>query len=1598
MLIKQLCLGTLFVLLTFLSKAQLVAKFKGIPLSGCAPFSVNFTDTSSGNPNYWKWDLGNSTISFLQNPSTVYLNPGVYDVRLIVNNAAGGKDTLLKPGYITVYSKPTSNFNGLPRTGCFPLTVSFNDLSAAGSGTITSWLWNFGDGVTSTLQNPSHTYTAAGNFTVSLNITNSFGCTKNFPQPNYVTINTGVTAAFTNTAPSSCAAPQTINFQNQSTGTGTLSYQWFYGDGGTSSGIAPPYTYTAPGSYLVQLVVTNSTGCTDTFTNPNPIIIGTVNADFTVPPNTCVGTALSIINTSAPTPVSAAWSFGDGTTSTVLNPVKTYTTAGTYNITLVCDFGGCQVTQVHPITVFAKPLTVFVGAPRTACSAPLTVNFTNNTLGTVTSEWLFGDGGTSTNANPVHSYLAAGNYTVTLITTNANGCSDTLIKTDYINIQPPVATINNLPQQGCAPLSWTFGSTVTSVDPIVSYQWDFGNGATSTLQNPFYTFPAGDYDIQLVVTTSGGCTDTVKIIQGIKAAVKPTPNFSATPTDVCAMLPVQFLDLSTGVVTNWHWDFGDGNTSTDPNPNHSYEDTGLFTIILIVSNNGCADTLIITDYIHVKPPIAIFNVASNCSNKYTRTFTDQSIGADSWSWNFGDGNTSSSQNPVHTYASIGTFTVTLTVVNFSTGCDYTKTSVVTIADEQAMFTATLVQLCKNNSTSFTATSIQTNSAIVNYEWDFDDGTGPISGNNVSHVFVNAGQYDIRLIITDVNGCKDTLIRPNYITVNGPTAGFNPAVPGSCLNAAVTFNDLSVTDGTHAITNWYWNYGDGISDTLTSPPFQHLYSGSGVYNVSLIVQDSYGCKDSIGLNNALIISTPVADYISIDTVSCPGKPVIFQNLSTGPSLTYAWTFGDGGTSTLANPVHVYNTDGNYTVNLTVTDQYGCTDSKSISQYIIVNTPVADFTVTDSFTTCPPLIMQFNNTSQHVQSFVWDFGDGGGTSSVVSPPYSYGLPGIFTAKLTVTTFGGCTDVKTKQMIIRGPRGTFTYAPLTGCTPLNVVFTATTQDRLSFVWDYNDGNTNATLDSVVTHPYTMPGVYVPKMILTDALGCNVAIQGTDTIKVSGVITSFSPDTLVRCNSGNVIFTNTTISNDIITGYEWFFGDGNTSTAFEPTHMYATTGLYYPILVANTQSGCTDTIISPVPIRVVKTPVISATQSPSGCVPLTMNFNGNMLISDTSVINWQWAFDNGTVATGQTLSPLVFNNSGIINFSLTAVNSSGCSDTAYSSFEAYPKPIINAGADILICQGTGQTLTATGAPSFTWSPAAGLSCANCPSPVANPDSLREYYVTGISAQGCSNRDTIKVGVKFPFQMQGGISDTLCIGQSGVLTVSGAATYAWSPTIGLNTFTGSSVTATPSVTTNYMVIGTDNKNCFTDTAYFPIKVYPIPTVTAGANQTINVGQTITLTPIISSDVTDVKWTPTSWVVSSITPSITVKPNLETQYKVTVKNLGGCTASSLVNIYVLCDGSNIFIPNTFSPNGDGSNDVFYPRGTGLFTIKQARIFNRWGEEVFARYSFKANDANLGWDGTFKGQKMSTDVYVYMIEIQCDNNSTLTYKGNIALIK
>ena len=894
--------------------------------------------------------------------------------------------------------------------------------------------------------------------------------------------------------------------------------------------------------------------------------------------------------------------------------------------------------------------------------------------------------------------------------------------------------------------------------------------------------------------------------------------------------------------------------------------------------------------------------------------------------------------------------------------------------------------------------------ITNYAWTFGDG-GVGTGNPITHQYDSASSFNVKLVITDVNGCKDSLTRNSLVSIFGPKANFAPSVPGSCLLSNITFNDLSITDGTHPITEWIWNYGEGTPQTYTAPPFTHAYPNSGLFAVTLTVKDSYGCTSTLTRPNLLTISQPVADFLTPNTPSCPNAPIVFTSTSVGPGLTYLWEFGDNTTSQLANPTHFYVQDGIYTVKLTVTDIYGCTDVETKIAYVRILTPVANFTVNQTITTCPPLVGLFTNTSINANLYEWDFGSGFYIPITnPTPSFTFNTPGVFTVKLRVTGAGGCTSIKTETITIRGPIGTFDYNPKNGCNPLLVNFIASTPDIVSIVNDYNDGFLSApTTNLTASHTYTVPGMYIPKMILTDASGCTVAITGTDTIKVRGVAASFVADTLLRCNSGVVNFSNTSISNELITGYEWNFGDGPiTSPEVSPSHVYTGTGIYTPSLTVTTQSGCVNQFAAPVPIKVVKTPEISIAQPINKCVPALMSFNGILLNADTSSINWQWVFNNGAIdtirANGLNLNNISFPNAGIYAGTLLASNSSGCKDTAFTSLEIYPKPIVDAGADLLICKGTGQTLTATGGVSYIWSPSIGLSCTNCPNPIANPDSVKNYVVSGTSTLGCVNTDTVKVSVQYPFNMPDGNNGQLCIGKSKILTASGALTYDWSPSIGLNKVTGPVVTATPSVTTNYMVIGKDGKNCFSDTAYYFVKVFPIPTVSTSGDRTINIGQSITVTASVSSDVTTAIWTPPTGIVSTSFPSVTVKPNVDQQYKVTVSNAGGCTAEALVNVFVICDGANVFIPNTFSPNGDGNNEVFYPRGTGLFRIKNIKIFNRWGEQVFERYNFKANNESDGWDGTFKGQKLMPDVYVYIMDIQCENNSILTYKGNVALIK
>lgn len=1432
----------LFILQSLIAQIP-VANFTASPLAGCSPLIVNFQDFSSGNPTSWKWDFGNGNISTLQNPTSTYFTPGKYTVTLTVANAAG-TNTLTRSQLITVYEAPTVLFNASPVTGCLPLNVQFNDSSSAGAGnTDVNWFWDFGDGTTSTNQNPLHQYINSGNFTVVLKVTNDKGCSKVLVKPSFVQVNPGIVPGFTNTQVAVCKPPATVSFTNTSSGPGTLNYLWGFGDGISSNAVNPTHTYTTTGLYSVTLIVANNTGCVDTLTKKDLIAVGSYATSFSAPDTVCINSPVSFINNSLPNPSSASWNFGDGTTSSVMNPVKTYNTAGTFPVKLINNYNSCLDSITKNIVVLSLPVPNFTAPVTGGCATPFTVNFQDQSANAAGWLWNFGDNTSSTSQNPTHTYNNFGSYDVTLIVINTFGCRDSITKKGFIKIQAPKITIPGLPAAGCIPYTINPVANITTPDMVTSYLWNFGDGATSTVQNPSHTYTIkGTYTVSLVITTSTGCTDTLTIPGAIKVGTLPTVNFTASPTTVCAFQPVQFTDQSSNV-DQWSWSFGDGSNSGSQNPSHTYTMPGTFTVSLTGLNNGCPVTVVKNNYITVNPPVANFTFTPNCANRFQFLFTDKSTGALTWLWNFGDGATSTLQNPVHNFPALGTYSVSLTVTNGA--CSNTYTTNVFAIHENPDFTASPPVLCRGNQTVLQATNMNL-SNIVNYYWNTGDGFQNYAPSVFTHTYSNSGTYSVSLITTDINGCHDTAAKANFISVNGPIANFTAANTGGCKGLVTTFNDLSTTDGTHPIVKWHWDFGDGTVQDFTTGPFTHTYNTPGTFSVKLTVTDASGCSDSLSKSKLVIATNPIANFTSTDTLSCPGATVSFQNTSQS-LFSYAslWNFGNGNSSILQNPGNVYTVTGNYTITLRITDSLGCSDSITKTAFIHISKPVAGFMVNDSVSSCIPLQVNFTNTSQYYSSVLWTFG-ADGNSTLNNPTHYFGLPGTYPVTLMITSPGGCVDSAKKNIILYDTAGTsIKYAPLAGCNPLPVSFHANTTDQFTYLWDFGDGNTQTTTVPDASHVYTTFGNFSPRVILQDPAGCLIPVAGVDTLRIVGSKANFGLDKKLLCDSGWVNFTDSTTFNDPIAGWNWNFGDGSTSTLQNPSHHYASAGNYSVSLITQTQAGCRDTANFKNVLKIVQSPLVAIQGDSVACVFSTLQQQGVFVRNDTSAVNWTWSFPNNNVSNLQNPPAQLYTGPGNFVINAIATNSSGCSDTAKKNITINPLPVINIPGTITILSGSSIMIPATYSPNvynWQWSPVTGLNCTGCPQPVAGPKFNTTYTVAALDSNGCRN----------------------------------------------------------------------------------------------------------------------------------------------------------TAS--VNIVVICKDGNIFIPNTFSPNGDGNNDIFYPRGKGIDHVQVLRIFNRWGEVVFEKMNFPVNDASQGWDGRYKGKAPQPGVYIYQVEVYCSNGDLITLDGNVSLIQ
>ena len=658
----------------------------------------------------------------------------------------------------------------------------------------------------------------------------------------------------------------------------------------------------------------------------------------------------------------------------------------------------------------------------------------NDPDGTIVSyDWDFGDGtAMGMGANPTHTYGSAGTFTVTLTVTDDGGLTDTATTTATITAQPmPPVSDPNGPYSGQVGDSIAFDGSGSS-DPdgsIVSYMWDFGDGTAMGMgATPTHSYgSAGTFTVTLTVTDNDGLTDSASTTATISAQPQPPVSAPNGPYGAQVGESITFDGSGSsdpdGSIVSYDWDFGDGGTGTGVNPSYAYGADGTFTVTLTVTDNdGLTNSASTTATISAQPvpPTADPNGPYSAQVGESITF-DGSGSSDpdgsivSYDWDFGDGGTGTGVNPSYAYSADGTFTVTLTVTD-NDGLTNSATTTATIsaqpqppvADPNGPYGAQV-----GESITFDGSgSSDPDGSIVSYDWDFGDG-GTGTGVSPSYAYGAEGSFTVTLTVTDNDGLSNSASTTATISAQPqpPVADPNGPYSGQ-VGDNIAFDGSGSSDPDGSIVTYDWDFGDGGTGAGVAP--MHTYSVDGVFTVTLTVTDNDGLSSS---NTTSATITPAVGNIP-PTADANGpyngterRPVQFSSAgsmdSDGTIVAYLWDFGDGSTSTDANPTHDYLAAATYDVTLTVTDDAGATGSDSTTATIeamqVNMPPVADPNgpysgfIGDTITFDGSGSFDPDGT---IMRYDWDFGDGGmALDGGAMPTHTYAAAGTYTVTLTV-----------------------------------------------------------------------------------------------------------------------------------------------------------------------------------------------------------------------------------------------------------------------------------------------------------------------------------------------------------------------------------------------------------------------------------------------------------------------------------------------------------------------------------------------------------------------------------------------------------------------
>ena len=952
----------------------------------CTSNAVQFTDQSNGNGFNivkWQWNFGdNTTDTIHQNPSKIYASNNIYTVKLRAINSIGCYADTIK--VVDLTSVLTAKF-GVRDTICVGSNVVFSDSSSNTGlgGNIIKWSWDFGDGspiiVSTTAVNQTHTYLTAGNFTVVLKVETSGGCFAIYSKQIEIRPNPMVNF----TAPVAICLPGSASFINTTTISdttiNTLSYVWNFGDGSANSSVIHPvHTFpntTPPASgYTVVLTATSKYGCVanksvtlnNIFTKPVAAIIAPLKA--------CLGDSVQFNDNSSGISqniIKWYWTFGDNGTDTIKNPKHKYLIVGTYQIRLVVQSDkGCNSDTSAPVTIKINPLPNADFLLPSSCLSSGSVTFNNTstispndaTQFPFTYQWNFGDPASgilnsSTQQNGQHSYTAAGNYLVSLITTSAQGCSSSTTTHPFvINGTRPTAIMSVVTNNLCSNDSIRIVNASTiAIGTITKIEitWDtVGNPNVIEIDNaPFagkiyaHKFPTfqtlpltKQYVIRFRAFSGTTCLhDTTKLII-INAAPKTT---FGNEVAICSNASPRILAAgseTSGIAGSYYY-YGLGVTGTNVfNPTLSNVGTQPLTYVF-TSAAGCKDSS--TSNIVVWPiPQAKFGVSTPVCEGNTITFSDSSVaGAGAitqWNWLMGDGSPvmiKYNNSPfTYTYNNASSYTIDLSIKT-SNGCISNAgvgSQTIVVSPKPIVDFIMPSAVCMPNGGGIfkdASTIANGTAASFQYNWLFSDG---ITHNtkDVNHIFSSIGSYTVKLIVSSGAGCIDSTSKTFNNIFPQPKAAFTifPNSKQVCLGDAFTFTDNSNGMGA-AVNSWNWQYSDnsiGANQSMVSKQFSNATN----YIINHWVYNSNGCVSDTVSETVSVEAFPVVNGGNINYVLLGNSIVLNPQVSgSNASTTYLWNTATYlNSDIIQNPTCTPLNDIGYL--LKVTNGAGCTAQDSV----------------------------------------------------------------------------------------------------------------------------------------------------------------------------------------------------------------------------------------------------------------------------------------------------------------------------------------------------------------------------------------------------------------------------------------------------------------------------------------------------------------------------------------------------------------------------------------------------------------------------------------------------------------------------------------------